>query len=118
MHSVRIQLKVGNNNFDVLHMNSVYTFFFLLSASSACGTAVYRLLITMGKSSIVIPSPKNCIHFLRRLWVRISYYTRVIPRLYPQKNSRFYSIKAYLYPLSTAPTINTTNKIKYIIKTI
>lgn len=75
-----------------------------------CGRAVYSLRTHGRTSQSFIPSPANCINFVRRLWVSNVRFPRVIQPTYPLFFTRFVSVNSDLCTLPTGLTIRTAFK--------
>lgn len=74
----------------------------------SCGRLVYNLRMNTRTTYRFVPSPTNCIHFVRSLWLTNQRFTRLIRVTYPPKILDFTSVSRVLYTLPTALTTRTT----------
>lgn len=82
--------------------------FYLLSSELRCGRLVHNLRMTTRTTSRFVPSPTNCIHFVRSLWLTTRRFTRLMRVTYPPKILDSTSVSYVLYTLPTALTTRTT----------
>jgi len=73
--------------------------------NSICVQAVHGLRTGRRISSLLVPSPAFCTHFVRSLWLSSRRFTQVILGTYPLLFGRFQSVNSVLYTLPTDLTI-------------
>lgn len=73
-----------------------------------CGQPVDGMRVSLRTTARLVHSSHFWTQYVPNLWVTNGFYTSFMRSAYTQLLDKFSSVNSYLYPLSTAPTIETS----------